>query len=323
MLIQKNQLSGLILCSLIALVAMTLAPFLPLNALMVALLLGMALSALWQVPTTWRPGVIFSMKKVLRLAIILLGLRLSVAEVQQLGWSSVGLILLCVISTFGVTLLLGRWLKLSTPGSVLMASGISICGASAILAADAIVEAEESETVYAVATITLLGTVAMLSYPLLQNLLHLSELHYGLWVGSSVHEVAQVVAAGFAQGETTGELATITKLTRVLLLVPIMFALALYQRQKTRHQQSLQVPIPWFVFGFLGVMLIHPFLPTVLTQPLGLLGQFTLTLSMAALGLETRLDKLRAAGLRPLYLGVLSSLWISGLSLGTLYLLQP
>ncbi len=323
MLIQKNQISGLILCSLIALVAMALAPFLPLNALMVALLLGMALSALWQVPTAWRPGVIFSMKKVLRLAIILLGLRLSMAEVQQLGWSSLGLILLCVLSTFGVTLLWGRWLKLSTPGSVLMASGISICGASAILAADAIVEAEESETVYAVATITLLGTVAMLSYPLLQNLLHLSELHYGLWVGSSVHEVAQVVAAGFAQGETTGELATITKLTRVLLLVPIMLALALYQRQKTHHQQSLQVPIPWFVFGFLGVMLIHPLLPTVLTQPLGVLGQFTLTLSMAALGLETRLDKLRAAGLRPLYLGVLSSLWISGISLGTLYLLQP
>lgn len=323
MLIQKTHLPGLIFCGGIALLAMAVAPFLPLNALMVALLLGMGYSALRTPPDTWRPGIVFGMKKVLRLAIILLGLRLSVAEVQQLGWSSVTVILLCVLSTFGITLLLGRGLRLSSKGSLLMASGISICGASAILAADAIIEAEESETVYAVATITLLGTVAMLSYPLLQNLLQLSQLHYGLWVGSSIHEVAQVVAAGFAQGEATGELATLSKLTRVLLLVPIMLLLAVYQRRQNKQQQRLQVPIPWFVLGFVAMMLIHPFLPGAVTRPLGVLGQFTLTLSMAALGLETRLDKLRAAGLRPLYLGVLSSLWISGVSLGALYFLQP
>lgn len=323
MLITRNHLSGLIVCTLIAGLAIVLDPFLPLNTLMIALLMGMGLSAIKTPPESWRPGIVFGMKKVLRLAIILLGLRISFLEVQQLGWSSLLLIILCVSLTFGFTLAVGRWLKLSPKSNLLMASGISICGASAILAADAVIEAEDSDTVYAIATITLLGTTAMLSYPLLQGLLDLSALHYSLWVGSSVHEVAQVVAAGFARGEATGELATVVKLTRVVLLVPIMLLLVLYQRRQSQNNKAYKVPIPWFVLGFLAMMLANPYLPASLKTPLGLLGQFTLTLSMAALGLETRLDKLRSAGLKPLYLGVLSSLFISLLSLGLIFTLHP
>lgn len=320
---QKADLPGLLLCGLLALAAMLAAPYLPLNALMLAMLAGILLGNLRPPAARFQPGVVFGMKKVLRLAIVLLGLRISLSEVQQLGWQSLLVIVLAVSLTFGATLWLGKLLRLNAKLTILLASGISICGASAILAADAIVEAEESDAIYAVGTISLLGTAAMLLYPLLQWLLQLSAAAYGLWVGSSVHEVAQVVAAGFAHGEQTGQLATLVKMTRVIALVPVMFLLLLWQRRQQQHQQNAysQVPVPWFVFAFLTLIGLNStgWLPSWLLDPLRLCGQFTLVLAMAALGLETRLDKLRAAGLKPLYLGLLSSLFICLLSLGLIY----
>lgn len=320
----RQNAPGLLLCLGIALLAQGLAPYLPLNALMLALLLGLLLGAFWQPPAVLRPGVVFSMKKLLRLAIVLLGLRISLEQVQALGWSSLLIVFSGVALCFGFSLWLGRWLKLSRSSTLLLASGVSICGASAVLAADAVVEAEESEVVYALAVITLLGTVFMLAYPLLQWLLLLSPAHYSLWVGASVHEVAQVVAAGFAHGEQTGELATVVKLTRVLALVPVMLLLVVYQRRSAAAEVGFkQVPIPWFVLGFLALLLLGGWLPESLKAPLNLLGQLTLVMAMAALGLETRPDKLRAAGLRPLYLGLGSSLFLSLFSLGLIYVLQP
>ncbi|MBF2055246.1 MAG: putative sulfate exporter family transporter [Candidatus Sericytochromatia bacterium] len=324
MSILRHNAPGLLLCFAIAALALSLAPYLPLNSLMLALLMGLLLAAFWHPSATVRPGVVFSMKKVLRLAIVLLGLRISLDQVQALGWSSLLIVFSGVALTFGLTLGLGRWLKLSRSSTLLMASGVSICGASAVLAADAVVEAEESDVVYAVAVITLLGTAFMLAYPVLQWLLMLAPTHYSLWVGSSVHEVAQVVAAGFAHGEQTGELATVVKLTRVLALVPVMLLLVVYQRRTAAAEVGLkQVPIPWFVLGFVGLLLLGGLLPASFKAPLNLLGQLSLVMAMAALGLETRLDKLRAAGLRPLYLGLASSLFLSLFSLGMIYALQP
>lgn len=319
---------GLLLCLLLAVLALGLAPYLPLNALMLALLMGILVAASGATTGRWgeyyRPGIVFSMKKVLRLAIILLGLRIGLNQVQSLGWSSLLIIFGGVVLTFGLTLWLGRCLKLNIQSSILMASGVSICGASAVLAAESVIEAEESETVYTVAVITLLGSTAMLVYPALQWFLALTPAHYGLWVGASVHEVAQVVAAGFAHGEQTGQLATVVKLTRVLALVPVMLLLVLYQQRLQATQAGLrQIPIPWFVLGFLGLMLLSESLPEELKGPLNGLGQLTLTLSMAALGLETRLDKLRAVGLRPLYLGLGASVFLSLFSLSLIYGLKP
>lgn len=320
----RHNAPGLLLCLGMALLAFALAPYLPLNALMIALLLGLLLAFFWPPPATVRPGVLFSMKKLLRLAIVLLGLRISLAQVQALGWGSLLIVFSGVALCFGLSLWLGRWLKLSRSSTLLLASGVSICGASAVLAADAVVEAEESDVVYALAVITLLGTIFMLAYPLLQWLLLLTPAHYSLWVGASVHEVAQVVAAGFAHGEQSGELATVVKLTRVLALVPVMLLLVLYQRRVAAAEVGLkQVPIPWFVLGFLGLLLLGGWLPESLKAPLNLLGQLALVMAMAALGLETRLDKLKAAGLRPLYLGLGSSLFLSLYSLGLIYAIQP
>ena len=165
----------------------------------------------------------------------------------------------------------------------------------------------------------------MVAYPLLQSLLQLPPQHYGLWVGASIHEVGQVVAAGFAHGEQTGQLASLVKLTRVVFLVPVTLGLLLWSLgQKGAGKLDWgKIPFPWFVLAFSGVILFNSLalLPPTWTGTLIGLDLFLLTLAMAALGLETRLDKLKASGLKPLYLGLASSLFISGLTLGAMALL--
>ncbi|PIQ23990.1 YeiH family putative sulfate export transporter [bacterium (Candidatus Blackallbacteria) CG17_big_fil_post_rev_8_21_14_2_50_48_46] len=330
----RRHTPGLGLAILVALLALWLAHWpslqklIPLSPLMLAIAIGFVLGNLRPLPATTKPGLTFALKKLLRLGIILLGFKISLGQIQSMGWQGLFLVTLCVAACFGFTLWLGKKMGLNPKLTLLMASGTSICGASAIVATDAMIEAEEQDVAYAVAGITLFGTLAMVSYPLLQMLLHLSLQSYGLWVGSSIHEVAQVVAAGFAHGEQSGKLATLVKMTRVVFLVPVSLGLLAWSfkgRMQTAQASLKKIPLPWFVLLFVVMIGLNSLqvLPKEWVQGLIEVDQWLLTVSMAALGIETRLDKLRATGLKPLWLGLAASLFISLLSLSLLNLLYP
>ncbi|MGB3311076.1 MAG: YeiH family protein [Nodosilinea sp.] len=312
-------LPGLLLTVLMAGVAIVLGRVIgleTLNPLLISVLLGIAWRQWGTVPVAYRPGIKFAMKRVLRLAVILLGLRLSLAEVMAVGPWGLGIVAIGTLSTFYLTGWLGQRLGVNPRLTQLIAAGTSICGASAVVATNTVVEGSEEDMTYAIATITGFGTVAMLIYPMLGNLMQLSPETFGMWCGASVHEVAQVLATAFQRGETSGELATVTKLSRVLLVVPIIVSLGWQTSRSSRHQRST-IPIPWFVV-FFGLLVLANSLNLV-AEPIKAIvldgNQWLLCMSLVAMGLETNLSNLTQLGVKPVYLAGLSWLFLAIVSL--------
>lgn len=289
------------------------------SPLMLAILIGMAVRNLWGRPEAARAGLAAALRTPLRLGIILLGLQVTLAEILAIGWTGLAILTFAVVATFTFTVWMGQQLGVPRGLTTLIAAGTSICGASAIVAANTVVRDEDESVAYALATVTLFGTIAMFGYPLLASGLPLGELAYGLWSGASVHEVAQVVAAGFARGETSGEFATVTKLARVLMLAPLVLLMGLWaHRLSNRHDSvSGRAPIPWFVFGFLGMVLLAgtDWIAADWRSSANLATQALLAFALAAVGLETDLRKLVAQGWRPLALGATATAFIAGTTL--------
>ncbi|MEO1351229.1 MAG: YeiH family protein [Cyanobacteria bacterium J06635_15] len=296
-----------------------------LNPLLIAVLLGIGWRHLVRLPEMYRPGIQFSMKRVLRLAVILLGLRLSMAEVLAVG--PVGLIIVAssTVSTFYLTCWLGRCLQVNRKLTQLIAAGTSICGASAVVATNAVVDSPEEDMAYAIATITGFGTLAMLGYPLVSNLLSLSPQAFGIWCGASVHEVAQVIATAFQGGTLSGELATVTKLSRVLLVVPIMLSLGWQANQAgaANSDRPRQIPIPWFVLFFSLLVVINSFgiVPEAVKVPILSGNKLLLCMALGAMGLETNVSRLTQLGMKPIYLAAASWLFLAVTSLALIHLL--
>ncbi len=199
----------------------------------------------------------------------------------------------------------------------LIAAGTSICGASAVIATNTVTRAADEDVAYAVACVTVFGSLSMFLYPALPGLLHLDAHHFGLWSGASIHEVAQVVAAAFQDGRDAGEFGTIAKLSRVMLLAPLVLCLGFVAARRGRDHVKARAPLPWFVFGFIALIGVNSLgvVPVEAKQVLVPATAFLLTVALAAMGLETDIGKLRARGLRPLALGAASWVFISGFSL--------
>ncbi len=294
------------------------------SPLMLAILLGMSVRNLLGRPEAARAGIALCLRTPLRTGIVLLGLQVTLAEILGIGVGGLAILGFALFGTFFFTLWLGERLGVRAGLTTLIATGTGVCGASAIVAANTVVRDNEEAVAYALATVTLFGTIAMFAYPVLGGILPLNDRGYGLWTGASVHEVAQVVAAGFARGETTGEFATVAKLARVLLLAPLVIGMGLWvQRQLARAADPQEaavrgrVPMPWFVFGFLGMVLLAGtgWVPPEARQTSTLLAQSLLALALAAVGLETDVRKLIAQGWQPLALGALATLFISASTL--------
>lgn len=295
------------------------------SPMILAMVLGVTAHNLLPLPQAMRPGVMFSQKRLLRLAIVLLGLQLTAAQVIGVGGAGLAILVAATLATFAVTVWLGRLLGVDRKLSELIAAGVSICGASAIVATNTVTRAEDEDVAYALACVTLFGTLAIFLYPLLRVALGLDEHGYGLWTGASIHEVAQVVAAAFQGGQEAGAFATIVKLTRVMLLAPLVLVLGLFAARSAKaagDAPHARPPVPWFVFGFIAAMLLNSVwsVPTIARGPLTWITTFLFTMALAAMGLETSLSKLRAKGLRPLLLGAAATLFIAGLSLGLIEL---
>jgi len=296
-----------------------------LSPMILAIVMGIAFHNLIGTPAKAKPGVVFSLRKILRFAIVLLGLQLTAWQVLAVGAKGIAMIALTLISTFIFTIWLGRRLGVDRKLAELIAAGTSICGASAVIAANAVTGGRDEEVAYAVACVTVFGSIAMFVYPLLPSLLHLSPRAYGLWAGASIHEIAQVVAAAYQDGQQAGDFGTIAKLSRVMMLAPVVIVLGLIaSRKMTEGVAAAKAPMPWFVLGFIALAGINSVI-SISAPPKAIIvtvTTFMLSMALAAMGLETDIRKLRAKGWRPLILGCAAFLFIGSFSLALVKLTQ-
>jgi uncharacterized integral membrane protein (TIGR00698 family) len=298
------------------------------SPLILSILLGMAFHNVIGTPHRARAGIAFSLRRILRFGIILLGLQLTAAQVAAVGVTGIGIIAASLVGTMVFTKALGRWLGVDPKLTELIAAGTSICGASAIIATNTVTKARDEDVAYAVACVTIFGSAAMFLYPLAGAALQLSAHDYGLWSGASIHEIAQVVAAAFQRGSESGQFGTVAKLTRVMMLAPMILALGWSaMRRNARHDPKAEgpraaFPMPWFVFGFLALVGVNSVItvdPSARTA-IVIATNFLLAMALAAMGLGTDFRKLVAAGPRPLLLGAAATLFIAGLSLALVML---
>ncbi|MEN2750069.1 YeiH family putative sulfate export transporter [Psychrobacter sp. FBL11] len=271
-------------------------------------------------------GVVFAKGQILRLAIMFYGFKLTITQVASVGMPAVMTDALVLTSTFLLTYWLGtRWLKVDKKTTLLIGSGASICGAAAVIAAEPVVKAEAHKVTIAVATVVVFGTIAMLLYPFLYHLgwlqPWLSAEQYGVYTGSTVYEVAQVVVAGNAVNTEVGNTAVVTKMIRVMMLAPFLlvlsFALTKGDGQNSDKKLSFiarirQVSVPWFAFIFIAIVILHTWVPMSKSfeQNMILLDDVLLTMAMFALGLTTHLSAIKQAGIRPLILGAIMFGWL-------------
>tara|TARA_R110002094_G_scaffold78964_2_gene84978 strand:- start:24 stop:1205 length:1182 start_codon:yes stop_codon:yes gene_type:complete len=318
---RAHLLPGLLLAAGVAVMATLLTPLLATfgivaGSMVVSLLLGLALAQLRPMPSAALPGLDFACRPVLRFAIVLLGLRIGLPQVAAVGASG----LLAVTAIVTTTLLFGYWISrrlgLSPNLAWLLASGHAICGAAAIAAADSVLKAKDREVTQALTMVTLFGTVTMLALPMIGSWLQLEADVYGFWVGGSIHEVAQAVAAGYARGEACGESASIIKLVRVAHLLPLGLLLGGVVARRTMAGGSRRIIVPWFVLGFAAVAVMDAagLVPEALADGLRQLCTFAMTLAMASLGLKSSLREVVRAGVRPLLAGGLTTVWIAGVA---------
>ncbi|MFG1477293.1 YeiH family protein [Xanthobacter sp. V4C-4] len=286
------------------------------SPLVIAIVIGMVFHNVVGTPAAASPGVKFALRRVLRFAVVLLGLQLTVAQVRTVGLVGFGIVAATLACTFFLTRWLGRLMGVEARLAELIAAGTAVCGASAVIATNTVTRGSDEDVAYAVACVTVFGSLSMLLMPTLLPWTGLDAHAYGLWTGASIHEVAQVVAAAFQGGQAAGEFGTVAKLSRVMLLAPLVLglgAVALWKARGGSAAGQARPPVPWFVFGFVAMVMVNSagLVPADLKATLVTLTTFLLAVALAAMGLETDIGKLRRKGLRPLALGAAAWLFIS------------
>ena len=303
-------LPGTGLCCVIAMAATLVSTLHGGPQFLYALFFGVAFHYLSQDPKT-RPGIEFCSRTVLRVGVGLLGARITASQIAGLGWTTAGIVIAAVVTTLLCGVLLGRFLGLNRAQSVLSGGAVAICGASAALAISAVLpRTKDSErfTLMVVVTVTVLSTLAMVIYPLAARLLHLPPELAGLFLGGTIHDVAQVVGAGYMLSPETGDYATIVKLTRATLIVPVCLVLAAWQAWKLREGGGFRIAqaFPWFILGFLLASALRSagLVPDALLPLLHAAAEFMIVAAMTAIGLSANLRRMAGTGPRPLLLGL-------------------
>ncbi|WP_149537062.1 YeiH family protein [Siccirubricoccus phaeus] len=296
-----------------------------LDALVIAILLGCVLRSFWQIGPGWQPGIGFTGKTLLEVAVMLLGATLDGRLVAAAGPGLVPAVALLVLLTLGLGYGLSRALGLSPRLAMLVACGNSICGNSAIAAVAPVIGAEARDVAAAIAFTAVLGVLVVLTLPLLIPVLDLSQAQYGVMAGLTVYAVPQVLAAAAPAGAFSVQLATAVKLLRVLMLGPMVLLFSLWGRCGTPAGgvRSLTRFVPWFILGFLGLALARAagLLPEAAAAPLGTLAHGLSVAAMAALGLGVDLRSLKRLSGRVSAAALGALLVLAGLSLGLIWLL--
>ena len=316
----------------------------PVSAIMMAILLGILVANTVKLPVFIRPGIDFGLKRVLRIGIVLLGIRLSLAEAGAIGLQSLPIIIGAVISALVLVTFVGKRMGLSGRLGTLIAVGTSICGATAIVATAPAVRAKDDEVAYAIACITLFGVVAMLVYPFIGNWIFSGDdIRAGLFLGTSVHETAQVAGAGlvyqqYYNSPAALDVATVTKLVRnlgMLIVIPVMSIIYVRTEAEAAATPRWYTMIPLFVVGFAVMSLIRtvgdssemafgiltPDQWDWLVSTVKHIAELCLAVAMAAVGLGTSIRGLQAIGLRPLAVGLFSALLVGGVAIALIFLL--
>jgi len=306
---------GILLCVAIALAATALGRVLPLvGAPVFAILIGALFASFIALPQRLKPGIAFSGKQLLQWSIVLLGASLSLAEIVAGGGRSLPVMLV----TFAVVMILayaiGRALGLERDLRRLLGVGTAICGGSAIAAVSSVIEADQADIAYALGTIFLFNVVAVVVFPPLGHLAHMSQDAFGLWAGTAINDTSSVVAAAYSYGHEAGQHAVIVKLTRTLLIVPVVLFYAWRSARKRRAEGKTvawRAIVPWFILWFLLASALNSFglIPAGIQGPVHVLALFLIVVALAGVGLGTDGARIRSTGLRPLLLGAL--LWIA------------
>jgi uncharacterized integral membrane protein (TIGR00698 family) len=306
---------GILAAATIAAVAVICAQVVPLvGAPVFAIVLGVAIRTLGPLPAACKPGVAFSARLVLQAAIVVSGFALSLVTVLRTGLGTLPVTLGSIAVALILAPILGRLLRLDAVLRTLVGVGTAICGASAIAAVASVIEPEEADVALSIATVFFYNIVAVLVFPPIGHALGLTQQAFGLWAGSAINDTSSVVAAGYVYGRDAGDYATIVKLTRATLILPIVAAIALW-RSRAGGRSGTRVPwkriVPWFILWFLGAALVNSsgVVPVAWHDPIATAAVFMISVALAAIGLQTELARLLRAGTRPLTLGFL--LWIA------------
>lgn len=286
-------------------------------AMLFALLLGMAISFLYHQDTPCKPGIEFTSCHVLRTGVALLGLRIALGDLMTLGWQTALMLAFAILSTILLGVALSKVMGMQKRFGALTGGAVGICGASAALAISSILpdgKNKERDTLLTVIGVTALSTLAMIAYPIIVKQLGMDDTSASIFLGGTIHDVAQVVGAGYSVSEQTGELATLTKLVRVAMLMPVVVCMMYVI--KYFHSSSAatsDVPaVPTFLLVFVVLMLINSFvaIPEVITNVCDSLSRFFLVAAITAIGMKSNLGKLVEVGIKPILLMVIETLWI-------------
>jgi len=320
----NQKILGILLVAIIASIAVFIAKLpsiqsLAISPLVIGIILGIVFANTVRqlIPTSWLPGVLFSAKTLLRIAIVFYGFRITFQQIASVGIEGLSLSVIMLTCTMIIGVVFGiKVLKMDKDTSILIASGSAVCGAAAVLATEDVLKSEPHKTAIAVGTVVLFGTISMFLFPIMfkSGILNMDFTQYGLYVGGSVHEVAQVVAAGGAIDSVSSDTAIIVKMTRVLLIAPMLLVLALFLRQlsQTTTNHKTKIVVPWFAVLFIVVTGFNSLdlLPTKVVSTINTIDTFLLTMAMTALGMETHLSKFKQTGLKPLLLASILFVWL-------------
>jgi uncharacterized integral membrane protein (TIGR00698 family) len=324
-----NVFPGALLAVVIAMAATLVSTLHGGPQLLYALVFGVAFHYLSSDPKV-QPGIEFCSRQVLRLGIGLLGARITTAQIAGLGWSTASIVITAVLTTLLIGFFLSKRLGLSREQGVLTGGSVAICGASAALAISSVLprtKDNEQFTLMVVVTVTVLSTVAMVSYPLLATALDMPPNLAGLFLGGTIHDVAQVVGAGYMIDPPTGDYATIVKLFRVVMLAVVVVAVsALFKSERARAESALvaaangnhsppakQPLVPWFLWVFVAFVVLNSVgaVPSEVGKSLGDVSRLCLVVAIAALGVKTSVQQLTKAGRLPFILLLVETLWLA------------
>lgn len=321
-----SPLAGLGLCLVVAVVARYLGGLVPLvGGPVLAILLGLALSTIRPLPPWVRPGTSLASRQVLQLAIVALGGSLSLLQIWEIGRQSLAVMLCSLAAALLVAWAAGRLLRVDRTIAKLVGVGTGICGGSAIAALAPVVGADDDEIAFSISTVFLLNVVAVLVFPLAGHLMGMTDAGFGIWAGTAINDTSSVVAASYSYSAAAGDIATITKLARTTMIVPITLAFALAAaRAGGGGRYDARRSTPWFVVLFLAMAVLNTV--GVFGRAAGpgfaLAGQFCITVALAGVGLGANLRRMVRTGPRPILLGTLVWVAVTLTSLAAQWLLD-
>ena len=296
---------GFIVSAVVAAAACFLSEHYGAPVMLFALLLGMALNFLAD-DTKCKAGIEFTARTVLRVGIALLGMRITLSQITALGWQPIALVLTLVAVTISVSIVVAKMLGFERSFGMLTGGATAICGASAALALSAALPnhpQKEKATLFTVIGVSALSTLAMIVYPMIANWLEFSPQLAGVFLGATIHDVAQVVGAGYSMSTETGDTATVVKLMRVAMLLPVIICAAMFTRMQGAETGGERPPLlPWFAVGFLILACINStgWAPTVVQGGINEASRWALIIAISALGMKTRIKELASVGIKPI-----------------------